>query len=83
MNGLRNWKNEKRRKEEMYSMEKKIIHKLKDNINLIFAAILLLPTVVLNSAFWGQCDAIYTFFIIVTLVCLYKRKEKEIYASFL
>ena len=32
------------------------------------SAFLLLPTIVVNSAYWGQCDAIYSFF---ALACVY------------
>lgn len=41
---------------------------------VIYAAILLLPTVVLNSAAWGQCDSIYTAFIILSILALYEKK---------
>ena len=34
----------------------------------------MIPTVVINSAFWGQCDSMYSFFCLVTLFCLYKEK---------
>lgn len=40
---------------------------------LPYGTILLLPTVVLNSAFWAQCDAIYTFFIILSLLLIYRK----------
>ena len=39
-----------------------------------FAVVIMLPTVILNSAYWGQCDSIYTTFIILTLLYLYKGK---------
>lgn len=41
----------------------------------VLAAVLflLLPTVFLNSSFWGQCDSIYSFFCIASLY--YLRKE--------
>ena len=41
---------------------------------LLGGVILLIPTVVINSAFWGQCDSMYSFFCLVTLFCLYKEK---------
>ena len=40
----------------------------------IYASILFLPTVVMNSAFWGQCDSIYTFFLLWSLWFLYKER---------
>lgn len=41
---------------------------------ITFAVVIMLPTVILNSAYWGQCDSIYTTFIILTLLYLYKGK---------
>lgn len=38
-----------------------------------YAVVLFLPTVVLNSAVWGQCDSIYAFFCILALAALYLR----------
>ena len=35
---------------------------------------LLLPNVFMNSSFWGQCDVIYTFFLLAALLC-YLRKR--------
>lgn len=40
-----------------------------------YAAILCLPTVFLNSAAWGQCDAMYTFFVLLFLVFLLQQKN--------
>jgi len=37
-----------------------------------YAAVLFLPTVFMNSAFWGQCDSIYTFFLLWSIWFLYK-----------
>ncbi len=33
-----------------------------------FCAVLLLPTVVLNGAYWGQCDSIYAAFVLLALL---------------
>lgn len=46
-----------------------------------YVLVLLLPTVVLNSAYWGQCDSIYTFFIFWSIWFLYK--ERYVYAFLL
>lgn len=32
-----------------------------------FCALLLLPTAVLNGAYWGQCDSLYTFLLLLAL----------------
>lgn len=39
-----------------------------------FAAIILNPIILLNSAFWGQCDMIYVFFLMVTFYFCTKEK---------
>ena len=39
---------------------------------ITYAAVLFLPTVFMNSAFWGQCDSIYTFFLSWSIWFLYK-----------
>jgi Gpi18-like mannosyltransferase len=38
-----------------------------------FAAVLFAPTIFFNSALWGQCDAIYTTFLLAALYCLLRR----------
>lgn len=48
--------------------------KFKTVFNIIYAVILFLPTVILNGAYWGQCDSIYTCFIVLTLMYLFKEK---------
>lgn len=41
---------------------------------IAFATVLYLPTVFLNSSLWGQCDGIYTSFVIFSL--LYSLKDR-------
>ena len=40
----------------------------------VYAIVLLLPPVVLNSAYWGQCDSIFSFFAVLSLINLYEEK---------
>lgn len=42
----------------------------------------LLPTVFINSAFWGQTDAIYTSFILLSLVMILRRRFKLVWLFF-
>ncbi len=52
----------------------------KDDINknlyslIVFAGILLMPTVILNSSRWVQCDSIYTAFLFISLYSMLKKK---------
>lgn len=41
---------------------------------LAYGFILFIPTVFLNSSQWGQCDAIYSTFCIMSLLCLYRNR---------
>ena len=36
---------------------------------------LMLPSVFFNSAYWAQCDAIYSFFLLLCVACLMKKRE--------
>ena len=40
-----------------------------------FAIIPLIPAVLLNGAFWGQCDSIYSAFVIGSLYYCFKKKQ--------
>ena len=40
----------------------------------VFSGILLMPTVILNSSRWVQCDSIYTAFLFLTLYFMLKKK---------
>ena len=54
-----------------------IIYKITNNkkIALIGSAIvMMLPTVVLNSAMWGQCDSIYCSFVLLSIYFLLDKK---------
>lgn len=57
-----------------------ISHFKKDNANknvyfvVVFAGVFLMPTVILNSATWVQCDSIYTAFIFLSLYFMLKKK---------
>lgn len=46
---------------------------------LLFFGVLALPTVWLNSATWGQCDAIYTFWLLVGLLLV--ERQRPLWAS--
>ena len=39
-----------------------------------FAALLLLPTAVLNSGAWAQCDAVYAALCVLSLACVFEKK---------
>ena len=41
---------------------------------IVYACILVMPPIVLNSSVWGQCDAIYVYFVIEALSALYNEK---------
>lgn len=41
-----------------------------------YYAVLLLPTVVLNGAYWGQCDSIYIAFAVISLWCALSDRPK-------
>ena len=43
---------------------------------IAFAIVFCLPTVALNSAYWGQCDVIYSCFLIMCLYYLMKGRDR-------
>ena len=48
----------------------------------IFSAVTLLPTVVFNGAYWGQCDAIYTSLCLMALYCGLTKRSARCMALF-
>lgn len=60
----------------------KIVKELSPRVNPIitFGIVWLLPTVISNSSMWGQCDSIYTSFVMICL--LYLLKENYLYGMF-
>lgn len=49
---------------------------------LAACAVWLAPTVILNSAVWGQCDVIYTTFLLLTLLWTLQRRSALAMAAF-
>jgi len=41
---------------------------------LSFGILLLIPTVILNGSVWGQCDIIYTAFVIASIYYILREK---------
>ncbi|MCR4792090.1 MAG: hypothetical protein K5871_05030 [Lachnospiraceae bacterium] len=52
----------------------------KEKFNISFALAFLLPTIVLNSAYWGQFESCYSFFLVLTLIALHKEKFMRAFA---
>lgn len=54
----------------------KIVREISPRVNPIitFGIVWLLPTVISNSSMWGQCDSIYTSFVMISLLYLLKEK---------
>lgn len=44
---------------------------------LCFCLLLLLPTVILNGAFWGQCDALYGALTLHALACALEGRNRS------
>lgn len=60
-----------------YKLIKEVLSKDKNNKYYAMVgtiAMLFLPTILLDGAFWSQCDVIYTTFIVFALYYLYKEK---------
>lgn len=55
-----------------YKIVKELVNKKMGIVTYII--VLLLPTVILNSGMWGQCDSIYISFILMSIYYLIKNK---------
>jgi len=58
-----------------------IIYKLLENNKnkhlyalLVYSIIVILPSIILNSSAWAQCDSIYTAFILISILFILKEK---------
>lgn len=52
-------------------------YKMRTTVNpiIVFGTVFLMPTVIANSAMWGQCDSIYVFFIVLSFLYLLKENS--------
>ncbi len=63
----------------------RIVYHCTDSIRtsaVSYAMALFLPTVVIDSSVWGQCDVIYTAFIVMSLYYFLVKKEYTAYALY-
>ena len=42
---------------------------------LAYVTVLMLPTVILNSSYWGQCDTVYSALCLLAILCVLRNKE--------
>lgn len=49
---------------------------------LAYTAVLMLPTVILNSSYWGQCDTVYSAFCLLAILCVLREKFKLSFVMF-
>ncbi len=49
---------------------------------IAFCLILIHPIIFMNSAMWGQCDSIYTFWILAAIICLVKEKYTKAFVFY-
>ncbi|MBQ9518396.1 MAG: hypothetical protein IJR59_00680 [Firmicutes bacterium] len=42
----------------------------------------MLPSVITNGYYWGQCDSVYSFFLILTVLLLFKEKYKSAFVAY-
>lgn len=47
---------------------------------IAYVAAILLPTAVLNSSLWAQCDSLYTVFALIAFLLLYKERDAWAFA---
>lgn len=65
-----------------FAARKIVLELFKDKENkqkvslLVYALYLFLPTVLLNGAYWVQCDGIYTAFVLLSILYLIKKNYK-------
>lgn len=52
------------------------IRKKESLATLVFSIVWLAPTVISNSSMWGQCDAVYSSFLMLTILFLIKDKSR-------
>lgn len=56
----------------------KIVHKVTGSENkgvIAYGAAFFLPSAILNSAGWAQCDGIFSLFILISIYCILKGKD--------
>ncbi len=54
----------------------------KNSFCLGYCITLLLPNVIINSAFWGQCDGLYTMFLFAAFYCWLQKKSPAMMIMF-
>lgn len=52
------------------------IRKKESLATLVFSIVWLAPTVISNSSMWGQCDAVYSSFMMLAILCFIKDKSR-------